>query len=242
MKISVVLKKLKKYGLLRTLRFVKTVITNKYWYVKFFETYSQYGEDITLQKLFKNKSKGFYVDIGAFSPNRLSNTKLFFLKGWRGINIDVNPKTIETFNVERPKDTNLNMGVSNIVSEMLFYKLKGMNSFIGENVLGEEGMGQIEEQITIKVDTLENILDRYLGENEVDFISIDTEGNDLNVLKSNNWVKYRPKVVLVESFSDSDRYMYSKQKKFMKTLGYKEIYNNGLNSFYLSTDGKHEKT
>ena len=69
-------------------------------------TYSQWGEDLVIEKYFKNKI-GKYVDIGCFHPIRHSNTCLLYNKGWRGTNIDLNPTSIELFNIVRREDKNI---------------------------------------------------------------------------------------------------------------------------------------
>ena len=70
------------------------------------KTYSQWGEDLIIEKYFKNKI-GKYVDIGCFHPIRHSNTCLLYNKGWSGTNIDLNPTSIELFNIVRKGDNNI---------------------------------------------------------------------------------------------------------------------------------------
>ena len=86
-------------------------------------SYSQYQEDLIIDSYFKNKLKGSYVDIGAYDPNDLSNTKKFYLRGWSGINIDPNLSAIENFNQERDRDINLNIGISLIEGKEVFYEM-----------------------------------------------------------------------------------------------------------------------
>ena len=68
--------------------------------------YSQWGEDLLISKYFKDKKDGIYFDIGCFHPIMYSNTCLLHNKGWKGINIDINPTSIDLFNIVRPKDFN----------------------------------------------------------------------------------------------------------------------------------------
>ena len=85
--------------------------------------YSQEGEDLILSRIF-DKKVGFYVDIGAHHPFRYSNTYKLFQSGWSGINIDASPETINLFKRHRPKDINLNLGVSNCDGELEFYQFE----------------------------------------------------------------------------------------------------------------------
>ena len=73
---------------------------------------SQFEEDIFLEKYFKKKSKGKFVDLGCFHPTRHNNTYQLYKKKWSGINIDLNPLSIEMFNFLRPRDINLNTFLS----------------------------------------------------------------------------------------------------------------------------------
>ena len=79
------------------------------------------GEDIILSEFFPNKTDGFYVDVGAHHPMRFSNTHMFYKKGWRGINIDAMPGSMKAFERKRPRDINLEIGVSGKEGEMTFY-------------------------------------------------------------------------------------------------------------------------
>src|SRR5688500_1440642 len=76
------------------------------------QSFSQEGEDLILRHIFKGKREGFYVDVGAYHPMRFSNTYLFYSMGWRGINIDATPGSMSAFRAVRPRDTNLQLAIS----------------------------------------------------------------------------------------------------------------------------------
>jgi len=82
------------YNFLRILQNI--YIKNKYFIPK--KTYSLFGEDLKVKKIFQNKKKGFYVDVGAYHPLKINNTYLLYKKGWNGINIDVSSFSIDLFN------------------------------------------------------------------------------------------------------------------------------------------------
>lgn len=229
--------KIQKYGIKRALKLTKSALLKKCYYKPFKGSFGQYGEDIIIDKLLGNKPSGFYVDVGAFDPDKLSNTKRFYLKGWKGINIEPNPKKIKKFNILRPDDINLDIGISNRKGEMLCYKFRENNSY----TFSKEVVAQylkwglhLEKEFKIKVDTLKNIFDRYLEGRKIDFISIDTEGHEMAVLQGNNWQAYRPKLICIESFNVVNRDYDKKQEKFLNDKSYKKVYNNGLNSFYIN--------
>jgi len=171
-------------------------------------SYSQEGEDLILDRIFGNKNAGFYIDVGAHHPFRFSNTYKFYLKGWRGINIDPLPGSMRFFNKFRKRDINLEVGIGEKEDTLIYYMFNepALNTF-DENLAkkrdGKNGY-YIVTKLPVKVYSLSNILEKYLPkQQEIDFLTIDVEGKDFEVLKSNNWHKYRPKVVLVEILSSS---------------------------------------
>lgn len=171
-------------------------------------TFSQCGEDRILNYIFAEKKEGFYVDIGAFHPINCSNTYLFYEKGWRGINIDARPGSMKEFNRLRPRDINLELAIADGDELLTYYQmpeagnLNLMNSF-SKDFIQQIGMEEsIVKQIEIKPSKLSSILEQYLPKSTViDFLSIDVEGLEIEVLKSNNWEVYRPRVLLVESLA-----------------------------------------
>jgi len=177
--------------------------------------FSQTGEDILINGLVQNKSNGFYVDVGAYDPIRFSNTYGFHIKGWTGINIDANPESIKKFNKARPNDTNINVGISDVPDTLVYYKFKegAFNTFSRKLADSYESLYTMQP---IKVERLDLLLDKYLPKGQhIDLMNVDTEGFDLKVLKSNNWKKYRPRVIAVE-FNENDNSI----EKFLKHNGY----------------------
>ncbi|NML38529.1 FkbM family methyltransferase [Chitinophaga sp. G-6-1-13] len=187
--------------------------------------YSSEGEDLILRRIFGKKHKGVYVDVGAHHPFRFSNTYLFYRKNWRGINIDPQPGMQALFNKYRPGDTNLEMGVSGVPQELTYaiFNEPALNTFSAERVLEytQKPDYQVIDRKTVKTAPLADILDRYLSAGTpIDFITIDVEGMDLEVLRSNNWDKYRPSYVLVESQPYDIEKEDSEVFSFMREMGY----------------------
>lgn len=176
-------------------------------------SWSQEGEDIVLRRIFDCKRNGFYVDVGAHHPKRFSNTYLFYKAGWRGINIDAMPGSMRLFNKWRPKDINLEMGVANQEGSLNYYvfnepALNGFSAELSEERSLAENPYHIKDIIKVDVKPLRQILGRHLVgggglRRGIDFLSVDVEGFDLEVLQSNDWSKYRPKFVLAEVLQSS---------------------------------------
>lgn len=166
-------------------------------------SYSQEGEDLILYRIFENKDTGFYVDIGAHHPFRFSNTYIFYKRGWSGINVDANPESIILFNKFRKRDINVNFGVGEKKDTLSYYVFNeaALNTFDENLAKKRNGLKEyrIIDIIQIKVIPLRDILDEYLPVNTtIDFMNIDCEGMDFEVLKSNDWDKFRPNVLLAE--------------------------------------------
>ena len=170
------------------------------------ESYSQQGEDLILRILFSHLERGFYVDVGAFAPKRFSNTYFFYKRGWRGINIDATPGAVSTFNRQRPRDINVEAAVAGDSRDMTLYMFNAQEVNTLSPGLAEQETKHSARPLlsskTVRTRTLGEILDTHLpAGQDVDFLSVDVEGYDLEVLESNHWAKYLPKVVLCEDLA-----------------------------------------
>lgn len=167
-------------------------------------SYSQQSEDIVLLRYFNKKWGGCFVDIGAFHPKTYSNTHLLTKMGWTGINIEPNPDQFIFFEKKRKKDINLNIGISIKEEELNYYTFNNpaVNTFdkLHAEKWSKVNGFQIIKESKIKVQPLSFVLSKYLTTGrQIDLMTIDVEGLDIDVLKSNDWEKYRPIVILIES-------------------------------------------
>lgn len=185
-------------------------------------SFSQEGEDGILQRLFERKASGFYVDVGSHHPQRFSNTYRFYLRGWNGINIDPLPGSKARFDALRRRDVNLQLGISGSPGMLTYYSFKepAFNTFDPGVAASRESPLISKERIQVL--PLVDVLDQYVSPNQnIDFLTVDVEGLDLQVLRSNDWSRYRPSYVLAEALgmrdieqvlnSDLNRYMASEE-------------------------------
>lgn len=188
--------------------------------------YSSEGEDLILKRIFDNKTNGIYVDVGAHHPFRVSNTYLFHKMKWTGINIDPMPGSKALFDRYRPQDVNLEMGVSATRQHLTYHIFNepALNTFSAHKVeeYTQDPKYRVIKEKKIETWPLADILDHYLPSGRsIDFLTIDAEGLDMDVLRSNNWEKYRPAYILVESdpFLLSDM-QHCELGQFMQQAGY----------------------
>lgn len=190
-----------------SLNFLQSLLNYKYQnYANL--SFSQEGEDMVLSRFLETQVRGFFVDIGAHHPIRFSNTYKFYLKGWRGINIDAKPGSMDAFKQIRPFDINLESAISESPQLLTYYEFNepALNTLSESEAKRKDGLNnyKIINKVTLETKTLKSILDTHLPVGTmIDFMTVDVEGLDLQVLKSNDWNIYRPKLLLVESLREN---------------------------------------
>ena len=188
-------------------KFLKPNNNNIFKYIYFFfqrikkekyskNSYSGGAIDLIIDYYFKNQKKGIYIDVGAFHPFNGSNTYKLFKRGWEGINIDLDPQTIDIFNHFRPNDENICMAVSERVDEKKLYFHHNRSAI---NTLEERLGHRAKEIIKIKTTSLNNILENSIFKSfDIDFLSIDVEGHELDVIKGIDLERYPVKIIVIE--------------------------------------------
>ncbi|MBY5949911.1 FkbM family methyltransferase [Algoriphagus marincola] len=210
------------------------------------QSFSQEGEDVLLKRIFdiRKKYRGFYIDVGAHHPYRYSNTYLFYLKGWSGINIDAMPNSMKAFNKVRARDINLEIPISDQKQVLTYYAFNetALNGFSKEISEKRDGQDHFKLLFTkdIQTATLEEILDQYLPKNqEIDFLTVDVEGLDFEVIRSINLDKYKPKVILAEilrnSLSNLDQ---NPMLGYLEEYGYSVLAKTVNTAFFIHKDFK----
>jgi FkbM family methyltransferase len=165
-------------------------------------SYSQNGEDVRLHRAFLGQSSGFYIDVGANDPVEYSITKHFYEIGWTGINVDPAPVPYSLIVKDRKRDINLNVGCSNQRGSMTLYaarKATGLSTFTAEEVAIHEKNGFEFDSVTVPVTTLANICEEHAKDRAIDFLSIDVEGHEREVLEGADFRRFRPRVVVIEA-------------------------------------------
>jgi len=179
--------------------------------------------------IFKNLKidKPTYIDIGAHHPTRLSNTYLFYKKGSQGICIEPDPELFKKIEKKRKNDVCLNIGIGTEEEKMADYYVisdKVLNTFSKEeagHIVNTTGK-KIEKIIKIPLVPMSKIITKYLSDKTPNFISLDTEGFDFEILKSLNFNNFKPEVFCVETLTYTENKTERKEDEiiaFMKEKG-----------------------
>jgi FkbM family methyltransferase len=165
-------------------------------------SYADNHEDVLLRRAFPHEPSGFYIDVGAFDPVEHSVTKHFYDRGWRGVNIEPNPRPFARLQNERTRDVNLNLGLSDRDGEITIYDAPSACWSVDMNLITGWFGANREDVIArqIRVTTLAKVCEDHVPEGvPIDFLKVDVEGHEHEVLAGNDWERWRPRVVLVEA-------------------------------------------
>jgi FkbM family methyltransferase len=201
--------------------------------------FSQIGEDGVIWELYKEVYDGFYVDIGCHHPFRYSNTALLHLfNRWKGLNVDADQRAIDLFRQHRPLDINVRCAIGNRAGmiEAFVFRDGAVNtvdpSWAERQV---KDYGEPERQVVEVLPTRE-LLDRHLPPGTaIDLMNIDIEGFDQEAIESNDWQRYRPKMICIETHgfninSPSDNPTF----RFMRSVDYHMIAHVYATSIYVA--------
>jgi FkbM family methyltransferase len=199
--------------------------------------FSQFGEDCGVWAHLSPIQGGFYVDVGCHHPFRYSNTHLLHrFRGWRGLNIDADPRAIELFNKARPNDKNINVGVglSDCAKEFAVFKDGAVNTFDEALRLQQSRTFELLSITTVRTLPLATILDEHMPHGVViDYLNIDCEGLDLEIVQSNDWSKYRPQLVTIEVHDlDLENPLANSCVRAMRGAGYRVRSHYFLTTFF----------
>ncbi|WP_254445370.1 FkbM family methyltransferase [Anabaena sp. UHCC 0204] len=207
-----------------------------------FISYAQNFEDVLLNRVFKYKTRGFYIDVGALHPTFDSVTKAFYDRGWSGINIEPIKENCNIFHQERPRDINLNIALSNSEGNLEFFEVVGqpgnstLNKEIAYEIAKEKDLAV--SQYTVAVKTLASICKEYVNQ-KIDFLKIDVEGLEENVIVSGNWEIFRPTVLVIETTQPNTNIRCKNNiPQILIDKGYKHVFFDGINDYYIAVESE----
>ena len=204
-----------------------------------FISYAQNFEDVMLNRLFSDKNSGFYIDVGAQHPIIDSVTKAFYDRGWHGINIEPVKEYFDLLQQNRERDINLNIAIGETESELEFFELEGT----GLSTLDQETAYRLSEAEHYNVSSYKVAL-RKLGDIclqqvkcPIDFLKIDVEGWEEQVILGHDWENFRSIVVVLEAtIPNSPVRAETNIKTILENHNYAHVYFDGLNDYYLAKE------
>lgn len=205
-----------------------------------FISHAQNYEDVLLWRALKHVDYGFYIDVGAWSPDLDSVTRSFYEAGWSGINIEPNPVFHQQLLLRRPRDINLGLAIGesedtlsiNIVGE------SGMSTFDEETAQKHLHAGWHLESVEVEVTTLQKIWALHVPTGrEVHFLKVDVEGLEQAVLKGNDWARNRPWITVVEATRPMSQVeCHDNWEPILLEAEYMFAYADGLNRYYIARE------
>lgn len=205
-------------------------------------SYAQNHEDVVLARVFPRGVRGFYIDVGAADPVRDSLTKHFYDLGWSGINVEPSAAPFARLSEQRVRDVNLNVGLSDHDGTMVFHEfpteLAGCSTFSAEQAAWhrEGGTPFLERELTVT--TLAAVCKEHVA-TPIDFMSVDTEGFEREVLEGGDWERWRPRVVVVEAIKPNTSVpTHEAWESILLDSDYLFACFDGLNRFYVRAEDK----
>jgi FkbM family methyltransferase len=194
-------------------------------------SYAQNGEDVVLNRVFGGRHDGFYVDVGAAHPITDSVTKHFYDLGWSGVNIEPLSREYQALAELRSRDTNLNVAVGSGRETRRFFEAidaPGLSTFTPALAEHARTISEVVER-DLDLLPLADIFDEHVGNLEVDFLKVDVEGLEQEVLAGHDWTRYRPRVIVIEGD-------VAAVKPTLDDAGYRQTLWDGINSFWVRSE------
>ena len=203
-------------------------------------SYAQRFEDLYLMRCFGERNDGFYIDIGSGHPVYDNMSFAFYLKGWRGITVEPNPWLARLTRAVRPRDRHVEALVGAAAGEATFYlvdEFHGLSTMIaGHAKAAQTQFGKSSQAVTVPVTTLKELCAQHAPP-AFDFLKVDVEGAEQDVLLNGDWKRYRPRVVVVEALAPYTLApAWEAWEPFLAEHGYRYVLFDSLNRYYLAEE------
>jgi FkbM family methyltransferase len=197
-------------------------------------SYAQNFEDITLRRALMDIETGFYVDVGAFHPCIDSVTNWFYSQGWSGINIEPQPHFAGLLREERPRDINLQCALGARPGNARLHVIGGLSTKVDEFAERHIEAGvPSEPSIDVEQRTLAQVFEEHVAGKTVDFLKIDVEGAEAEIINTFDFATHRPRIVVVEATMPNSREEnWADWEPKLLRSGYRFAWFDQLNRFY----------
>jgi FkbM family methyltransferase len=204
-------------------------------------TYAQNREDVLLNRVFAGRGQGFYIDVGANDPTACSVTRHFYGLGWHGINVEPAGAAFRRLAAARGRDVNLNVGLSKRPGSLWFYEsptASTLSTFSADEAAAHARRGHAFVRRRVPVTTLARVCRRYVS-GPIDFLSIDVENHEREVIEGGDWRRWRPRVVLVEDYIPANGVpSHGRWEPLLLAADYHFAFFDGINRFYVRAEDR----
>jgi FkbM family methyltransferase len=204
-------------------------------------SYAQNGEDVVLWRALSHIQAGIYVDVGGFDPDNDSVTRLFYERGWRGVDVEPVPDFAERFRVRRPENEVVEAVVTDLdVDEVVLHRFGSTGlSTLDDDVAGrhtESGLHYID--LRVQTRKLDDVLEAsQLVDETIHFLKVDVEGAEDQVLRSLDLKRWRPWVLVIEATAPNiNESTADAWEPLVLEAGYSFTLFDGLSRFYVAKE------
>jgi FkbM family methyltransferase len=206
-------------------------------------SYAQRFEDFHLWRALGDIPNGFYIDIGAGHPVYDNVSFAFYLSGWRGITVEPNPALAELGRAVRPRDRLFEGLCGAAAGEATLYlqrEFHGLSTTIAEHARGaEKETGRTAEAVTLPMTTLAALCEASHAPATFEFLKVDVEGAEADVLRGADFARFRPKVIVVEAIKPlSLAPAWDEWEPLLARHGYTYVWDDELNRYYVAEEAR----
>ena len=202
-------------------------------------SYAQNFEDVMLARAFGRREQGFYIDIGVWDAAIDSVTKHFYDLGWSGVNVEPLTKNHAAIAQARPRDININAAVSSSHDPIVLHHVvgTGLSTSSSEYAGRHAAQGYAVEPTKVNTIGLAELCERHAAGRCIDFIKIDVEGAEADVVSSGDWARFRPQIAVVEA-TEPNRPIasFAEWEPMLLAHDYQFVYFDGLNRWYVRAE------
>jgi FkbM family methyltransferase len=203
-------------------------------------SYAQNFEDVMLRRALQDVENGFYVDLGAWHPVSDNVSFWFYQNGWSGINVEPNPQVFALLASARPRDTNLQVAIAGRPGVVRLYIYEGLSTIQRAIAAGHQRSGiDMSKTIEVSAITLDHLFEQHVGINTIDFLKIDVEGSEAEILSATSFETVRPRILVVEATRPSSpEPNWQRWEPGLIKKGYLWVWFDGLNRFYVREEDR----
>jgi len=205
-------------------------------------SYAQRFEDFHLWRCFDGQPTGFYVDVGGGHPVYDNVSFAFYLAGWHGVVVEPNPALAALTRAVRPRDQLLEGLCGAIPGDATLYlqrEFHGLSTMVAEHARAAESeVGRSAEAVTLPMTTLAALCAQHVPAS-FEFLKVDVEGAEADVLRGADFTRFRPKVIVVEAIKPlSLEPAWNEWEPLLARHGYAYVWDDELNRYYVAAEAR----